>query len=395
MQEKKLNLLYVAHERKLGGASLSLLALIKEMKKHNHCITVIVPTKNCPVAQKLKELNIPTVPIFMPWWQMPSYWSVLIKLCFRIFYYLEEIEVWYALLKLRKVKIDIVHSNSSVIDYGARIAYYRKCKHVWHIREFGDADYQLEYLRGMNRTWNYINHHADSIIFISKALMQYFHLVVDTNKSIVVYNGVGKEYFIEREYCKKDEVIFLISGNLNRNKRQLLVLQAAEELLRRGEENFAVFIAGTSTSMSESKKYEDELAQYIKENLRKQAMMLGRIDNMNEIRNRADVEIVASNREAFGRVTIEGMFAGMPVIVSDSGANKELVQDGIQGFIFLNDNAISLADRMEMFIKDTHMIEIMGKRAAKYAGEKYTAEKNANEIEQIYYNLYSSSINCE
>ena len=37
--------------------------------------------------------------------------------------------------------------------------------------------------------------------------------------------------------------------------------------------------------------------------------------------------MVCSNREAFGRVTVEAMFAGNPVLAADSGANTELVQD--------------------------------------------------------------------
>ena len=385
MQEGQLRILYIAHERKLGGASLSLITLIKEMQKNGHEIYAIVPKANCPVAYELKKLGIFIIPIFMPWWQMPSYWNKLIKLCFRIFYLLEIFEICYAIFRLRKIKLDIVHSNSSVIDFGAKIAQFKKCKHVWHIREFGDADYDLEYLCGKSKTWRYISEHADQVIFISQALLNYFKSVIYNGKNIVVYNGISKDYIVEREYTDKEEISFLISGNLNKNKQQLLVLQAGAELLKRGMDNFKIVIVGTYSSMKESKQYEEELKDYIKIHLPNNAILLGRVDMMNNIRKQSDVEIVASNKEAFGRVTIEAMLAGMPVIVSDSGANVELVSNGEQGFLFCNGNHVDLANQMQQFISSPQLLEKMGKNAFMYVKNRFTAENNAREINNIYH----------
>ena len=108
---------------------------------------------------------------------------------------------------------------------------------------------------------------------------------------------------------------------------------------------------------------------------------------MNEIRKEADVEIVPSNREAFGRVTIEAMFAGMPVIASDSGANPELVQHGRNGLLFQNGDKTDLAEKMSCFIENRESIEQMGKEAALFAMNSFTAKKNADAIEELYYDI--------
>lgn len=388
MKNRTLNILYIAHERKLGGATISLLALIDEMIKRGHEIKVVVPTKKCPLALELKKRNIFIIPVFFAWWQMPSDWNVIFKFLFKALYILEKTQVYYVWKKVKAYKVDIIHTNSSTTDFGARLAQKLNVKHVWHIREFGDADYNLEYIKGKRKTWEYMNDNSDRIVFISHSLQDYYKEYVSNQKWQVIYNGVSCEYLYERSYQdKKTGITFLIAGNLNRNKQQMLVLQAANELVERGIFDFKVLIAGASSSMKDSQIYEEELKQYINEKLPEHAQMLGKVEDMRQLRIGADVEIVPSNREAFGRVTIEAMFGGMPVIGSDSGANVELIQDEINGVIFENGNYHDLAEKMLLFINDQSKISEMGKHAYEYAKNNFTAERNASEIEKLYYEL--------
>ena len=388
MKNRTLNILYIAHERKLGGATISLLALIDEMIRRGHEVKVVVPTKKCPLALELKKRNICIIPVFFAWWQMPSDWNVIFKLLFKALYILEKVQVYYVWKKVRACKVDIIHTNSSVTDFGARLAGKLDVKHVWHVREFGDTDYNLEYIKGKRKTWEYMNDNSDRIVFISHSLQDYFKEYASNKKRQVIYNGISREYLYERNYQdKKTKVTFLIAGNLNRNKRQMLVLQAANELIERGIFDFKVLIAGASSSMKDSQIYEEELKQYIKEKLPENVQMLGKVEDMRQLRTNADVEIVPSNREAFGRVTIEAMFGGMPVIGSDSGANVELIQDEVNGVIFENGNYHDLAEKMLLFINDQSKISEMGKHAYEYAKNNFTAERNASEIEQLYYEL--------
>lgn len=390
MQEKGLKILYIAHERKLGGATLSLLAMMDEMKRHGHQIYAVVPTSKSPIANELRKRKIPFTAVFFAWIQMPQYWNLIMKICFRILYLVEPLQVWYVYHRMKNKGIHIVHSNSSVTDFGAKLAERLHCKHVWHVREFGDADYSLEYLNGRKRTWGYINGHADRLIFISQCLYKYFCQVADSGKSSVIYNGISGEYLLNRNYEKKEKIIFLISGNLTRKKGQMLVLQAARELKQKGM-LFELWIAGAASSMSDSKAYERELRLYIEENLSGIAIMLGRVEDMRALREKADVEIVASDMEAFGRVTIEAMLSGMPVIASESGANPELIEDGVNGFLYECGNKDALVERMERFFIDRELIERLGTEAQKRAASNYTLESNVQKIESLYFQLQEGS----
>lgn len=46
-----------------------------------------------------------------------------------------------------------------------------------------------------------------------------------------------------------------------------------------------------------------------------------------------DALVLPSTGEAFGRVVVEGMLAGLPVVVADDGGARELVRDGQTGFL--------------------------------------------------------------
>ncbi len=65
MSENKLKILYIGHERKLGGASLCLVSMAEEMKIRGHEVIVILPFRHCPVGDKLNKLGIPVFGVFL------------------------------------------------------------------------------------------------------------------------------------------------------------------------------------------------------------------------------------------------------------------------------------------------------------------------------------------
>lgn len=380
----KLNIMYIAHERKLGGASLCLLTLAKEMKEKGHHVCVVVPFMRSPIAEKLREAGIKTIGIFFGWWMMPSYWGGFFKIAFRMLYMMEGIAVWRISHYIRKGKIDIVHSNSSVIDVGSKAAARSGVSHVWHFREFGDLDYRLMFLKGHKKSIQYLNDSNDVNIFISMCLREHYGELRDEKRNRVIYDGVSDDYLNLRQDDLVGEPTFLIAGNLQRNKRQDIVLKAVKLLKEKGITNFKVIIAGGIASTRDSQKYAKELDRFIKQNDLDNVQLVGFVSDMNALRKRSDVEIVASSMEAFGRVTVEAMLSGNPVLAADSGANGELIEDGRTGWLFETGNEHALADKMFMVIENKSAIRTIGKNAYDVASLNYLSHRNTLEIEKLY-----------
>ncbi len=386
-----MNILLVGHEKNLGGASRSLVTLASELQEKGHRVTVVLPLRSGQVYPKLQKSGIKVKKIFFGWWMCPIGWNPILKMAFRILHGMEWIAASRIAAYTRKNHIQIIHSNSSAIDVGALAAQKAGVPHVWHFREFGDLDYDLKFMLGRKRSCQKINSMSERIVFISKNLYQYYEKELDKEKCRIIYNGISTDYL----YPKYDDGIidkgkkttFLIAGNLHRNKKQNIAIDAAGILKQRGYDDFCLVIAGATSDMADSQLFEKELKAQAESLVPGYVLFTGFVKDMLELRKKTDIELVCSAREAFGRVTIEAMMCSNPVIASDSGANQELVKDGYNGFLFQEGNAVSLADKMERFLKETDLIRSLGESAYYYARENFTSGENTSEIEELYMSL--------
>lgn len=379
----EISVLFISHERKMGGANLSLFELACEMKKKGVKVYVAVLYRGCPIDIRLRSAGIETVPCIFGWWQQPADWNMLYKGAFRILHSIQFFTVKKLCRYIRRKNIGIVHSNSSTIDIGVQAAKITNCKHIYHFREFGYYDYNLEYIFDRRNVETYINNNSSINIFISKALAETYNNI--TNK-VVIYDGIAADCFISNDKKRTDGVVhFLVSGNLISGKNQKIVLEAAAILNQNGfKDKFFVSIAGTSTDLKESQKYEKELKQIKEEKYLENVEFLGYITDMKKLREDVDAEIVPSLCEAYGRVTIEAMAARHIVIVSDGGANTELIEDGVTGLVFEKDNILDLAEKMTYVINNNIECRHMADKAYEYAEKKHVYEKNAQQIYEIY-----------
>jgi glycosyltransferase involved in cell wall biosynthesis len=77
-----------------------------------------------------------------------------------------------------------------------------------------------------------------------------------------------------------------------------------------------------------------------------------------------DVFVLPSEHEPWGLVVNEAMNAGKPVIVSDRvGAGPDLVDDGVNGFVYPMRDSAALADRLRLLIDSLDRRAVMGAHA--------------------------------
>jgi glycosyltransferase involved in cell wall biosynthesis len=77
------------------------------------------------------------------------------------------------------------------------------------------------------------------------------------------------------------------------------------------------------------------------------------------------VVVLPSLWEGFPNVVIEAMACGTPVIVSDISDNARIVEQGVSGWLFPNNDAAALADALSAFLMlSANECHAMGERAA-------------------------------
>jgi glycosyltransferase involved in cell wall biosynthesis len=94
----------------------------------------------------------------------------------------------------------------------------------------------------------------------------------------------------------------------------------------------------------------------------------------------ADIFVFPSLNDTFPLVLIEAMKYSLPIVGSIEGAIPEIIDDGNTGFTVPKHDFESLADKLEILIKDDSLRAEMGINANQEFKEKYNLEKFENNM---------------
>lgn len=160
----------------------------------------------------------------------------------------------------------------------------------------------------------------------------------------VVYDPFDSDTFL-RETDKSDGLvkkelglsgtdrIVLMVGRVCREKGQDLLLDAAELL---GDMGIVfLFVGGVPPDSPVETAYRDSLLQRAAgPRLRERVKFLGNRDDIARLMKASDVVVVASANEPFGRVILEALSLGKPVVAPDRGGPTEIIGDNLRGYLF-------------------------------------------------------------
>lgn len=89
----------------------------------------------------------------------------------------------------------------------------------------------------------------------------------------------------------------------------------------------------------------------------------------------SDVFVLPSLCDSFGMVVTEAMSAGLPVIISENTGARELVRNGVDGFVVPVRNAIAICDKLKWLYENRELTRMMGKQAMdrvrEYSWDRY------------------------
>ncbi|MFH1787998.1 MAG: glycosyltransferase family 4 protein [Candidatus Altiarchaeota archaeon] len=102
------------------------------------------------------------------------------------------------------------------------------------------------------------------------------------------------------------------------------------------------------------------------------------------IYSEADVFVLPSMRELFGVSALEAMACGLPVVMSETYAAAEIVDDGVTGYLTPYGDAKLLQERLVELIEDGSLRRRMGDAGRRKAGEKFSVEAFKAKLSQVF-----------
>ncbi len=377
-----MKILFAAHEGDLNGSSKSLINLI-DILSRTHTVFVLTSYKEGKFVEELKKHNCTVwyAPYFR--WVKTRPESPLRWLYQRLKWF--GYEQWINRSSAKKIAamakgegIDLIHSNTRVIDIGGLVGRYANIPHIWHFREFGEEDFRMYPVTSVKKHYGQVSRMAEGVIMISDAIQAKFAPLLDEKVQVFrIYNGVDDTNVWEKQPFAPEKISFLISGRISPTKGQKDVVKAAQLLLEKGYTNFKIYMAGTMSSQFQLFDRETEHVQEYVE-------LLGQISDMPKLRRDMDVELVCSKAEAFGRVTVEAMMGSLPVIGSAAGGTLELIQEGVTGYLYEQGNPQELAEKMQRFLDNPELVYRLGHAAWEETKEYFLIERCAAEIAEVY-----------
>lgn len=371
--ENKINVLYICHTSKLGGAALSLYNMINSVND-NVLPIVLMPDK----GQVFDLFNSKGIKCIVYPFRCNIRERNIIKHYFRFIphyirdKYINYVCCKYVLKELGNLKIDIVHSNSSVFTIGVDLAKKLSAKHVWHIREFQDLDFGMHPFLGWNNLKRKI-YSSDAVIAITKAVFEHWNLERARNacylwdavrsQKDVVYKEIKYKYF------------FFCAAMLSDAKGAAFAIDAFGRSCL-AKDGYKLVLAGNITD-----KYKNELTTLMKKYaITKNVELVGFCNNVKPYMMEATAFLMCSKNEGLGRVTIEAMFYGCPVIAKNTGGTLDFIKDNKNGFIFSDiDSCVEIMRHVAYNSSQDIVLS-----AQRFAVENFSEEKYGQHIMEIY-----------
>jgi glycosyltransferase involved in cell wall biosynthesis len=274
---------------------------------------------------------------------------------------------------------DIVLTNSVVCPWAALAAHYQSVPHVWFVREYGDLDHGRIFEMGRQKTLEDVGNLSELVVANSKALEKHLSGYVDSAKLTTLYtpfklSDLEKSAKSEKKnpYKHKNSLKLVVTGNLASSKGQHLVVEAVGKLVEDRNADIELCVIGRSGDPTYSKKVEEILNTY---NITDRVHMLGYQTSPLPFVAAADIGVMASRREAFGRTTFEYLALSKAVVGADSGATPEMVKRGINGYLFQPNDVSSLVKAISHYIDEPGLVEKHGK-SSRLTAERMMAGNN-------------------
>jgi glycosyltransferase involved in cell wall biosynthesis len=235
---------------------------------------------------------------------------------------------------------------------------------------------------------------SDSILSNSKAGADYyFKHFPGRHKSQVIYNGYSLSEFDQTEAVRKADLglpenRFVIGhvANLTYLKDYPTFLQALARVFRIEPAAVAV-IVGDGAKRAD---YES-LAAFL--GITDRTVFLGHRPDVLGLVKIFDVCVLASHRdysEGLSNSVAEYMGMSKPVVATAVGGNRELVTDGVSGFLSPPGKPEPLADKIIELLRKDDLRESMGRQGRKFFEENLTLERMVSETQRVYDRLLGS-----
>lgn len=347
----------------IGGGEHSFVELISRL--NDHWSPVVIVPEDSAVATILRERNISTHIVPIP--PLRPQYSVAIVNSFKKIFMMQ-----------KKYEASFIYTNGSRSTlYGAAVGKLVGKPVIWHCR-VAENDPLLDIVL----FWL-----CDYIIVNSLATARRFEKYHRSAEKLrVIYNGLDIEWLTDRKASKpsivrdNDKSIIMVA-RISKWKRHDIAISVFEELARAIPEVHMFFIGAMDAD--EPEWFEQIHYRSAVSPFSDRMHWIGYADDVRPWYQAAYLSILTSDNEPFGRVVVESMACGVPVVANRSGGIPEIIEHEKNGLLVESGNIDQFVAAIKMLLTDDKLRDVLGRNAVKRA-QSFSIQQHIESMEKVF-----------
>ena len=211
---------------------------------------------------------------------------------------------------------------------------------------------------------------------------------VDASRVHLIYNGLDPAVPVRRGQrdtirntlgLAPDEIVMILVANLIPYKGHSDLLEALGIAAASMPSAWRVLCVGRDDGIGDRLR---SCARTL--GLNGRVAWLGSRSDVPQLLAACDVGLLCSHEEGFSNAVLEGMAAGLPMIVTDVGGNAEAVVDGVCGYVVPPRSPQAFASALVSLVRDKAARERMGRAARQRVEAHFSLDRCVDEYEALY-----------
>ena len=405
------NVLYVLHEP-AGGAAEGILQLLHGLRDTRYKAFLAIAGKPEPYrSEQFRSVAEQVAVVPMGWWNLkyryPLWYRPVqaARVNMRTRAHVGSVRALARLI--RRWDIDLVYTCTAAILDGALAARLTGRPHLWHVKETVGRHGLLRFPLPISSLAQLMSDRlSDRLVCMSQFIARPFLDYGDSAHVRIVYDGVdvtrygsssGVADYRSRLGIAHDQILVAMAASLRSTwKRHELFLAVAAELAPRlPDVRFAIF--GSPPVRYWNPAHNDAWHRYCR--MRERVQVSGLEDririgvfssNIPQMMEATDILVHPCEAEPFGRIAIEAMAAGRPVVGPAAGGIAESVVDGETGLLVRPRDLSAFANAVETLARDPVLRKAMGRAGRERAERVFSLSSHVARVAGLYDELLLS-----
>jgi glycosyltransferase involved in cell wall biosynthesis len=192
----------------------------------------------------------------------------------------------------------------------------------------------------------------------------------------LIYNGIRPEGEARTQSFSSDTVNITMVANFFPEKDHLTLVKAFAVLQARHPLRLRIVAAGEN-------QHREKVLQYIAER-RIQGIELQSTRDVDLYTHKTDIFVLTSHSEGLPLSVAEAMSAGLPVVASDVGAMREIIDHRVDGILVPPRSVEAVVDAVEELIHDKELRDSLSINAVAKFHKRFGIERMTKEYHSLY-----------